>query len=187
MKIVCLNGSPQKNGNTAYLLDTFETTALELGATVDHVHLNSLTYKGCQACMKCKGETDACAVRDDLAPVLEVVFNADVLVLGSPIYFGEVTSQMKAFIDRTYSFLKPEFAGSRLIRGKTLVMVLPQGAPDAANFGDVYPRYAGFFKWFGYEKRYEIRGLGLNEPGDAAQRTELLETVRDIAREIVNS
>lgn len=187
MKIVCLNGSPLKDGNTSQLLDVFSRTSSEFGAAVETIHLNSISYRGCQACMKCKGESEICVVRDDLAAVLDSVKNADVLVLGSPIYFGEVTSQMKAFIDRTFSYLKPEFAGSRLIPGKTLVMVLPQGSADAGSFHDVYPRYAGFFKWFGYDKRYEIRGLGLNGPEDAAGREDLLERVRDVAREIAGS
>ena len=187
MNIICLNGSPLTNGNTACLLDVFSATAAELGAEVRQIHLNALSYRGCQACMKCKGEMDRCALQDELTPVLDFVMTSDVLVLGSPIYFGEVTSQMKAFIDRTFSFLKPAFSGSRLEVGKSLVMILPQGAPDSGNFADVYPRYAGFFKWFGYEKRYEIRGLGLNDPADASQRVDLLEQVRDVAREIVNS
>ncbi len=187
MKIICLNGSPQRNGNTSILLDVFAATASGLGVSVEKVHLNSLSYRGCQACMKCKGESEVCIIQDDLTQVLESASQADVLVLGSPIYFGEVTSQMKGFIDRTYSFLKPGFSGCRLETGKTLVMILPQAAADSSNYDDVYPRYAAFFKWYGYEKRYEIRGLGLGDPGDAGKRTELLEKVRDVAREIVNS
>jgi multimeric flavodoxin WrbA len=184
MKILCLNGSPRIKGNTADLLDVFKTTAEELGADVSVIHLNRLTYEGCQACMNCKGKTEYCTVKDDLTPVLEETRESNVLVLGSPIYFGDVSAQLKGFIDRTYSFMKPEFSGSRLERGKTLVMILPQGAEDESHYNDVYPRYAGFFKWFGYQNRYEIRGLGIGDPGDAKKDSDLLERVRNVAREI---
>ncbi len=184
MKILCLNGSPQTDGNTADLLNIFKTTAEELGADVSLIHLNKLTYKGCQACMNCKGKTEYCIVQDDLTQVLETAKEADVLVLGSPIYFGEVSAQLKGFIDRTFSFMKPKFAGSRLEPGKTLVMILPQGAEQETNYNDVYPRYAGFFKWFGYQNRYEIRALGAGDPGSAVADETLVERVRNIAREI---
>jgi len=171
------------------MIRVFSETAAERGADVETIHLNELTYRGCQSCMRCKGETDHCTVQDDLTGVLAAVREADVLVMGSPIFFGEVSSQLKGFIDRTFSFLNPGFASgampSRLDPGKTLVMMLPQGAPDETSFNDVYPRYAGFYKWFGYEHRYELRGCGLGDPGDASGNEALLEKVRNVAREIV--
>lgn len=189
MKIVCLNGSPLKQGNTATMIRTFSETAAERGASVETVHLNELTYRGCQSCMDCKGKTDHCTVEDDLTAVLDAVREADVLVLGSPIFFGEVSSQLKGFIDRSFSFLNPGFASgnmpSRLKPGKTLVMILPQGAPDETSFNDVYPRYAGFYKWFGYAQRYELRGCGLGNPDEASENDDLLERIRNVAREIV--
>jgi len=188
MKMICLNGSPLKDGNTATMIRVFSETAAELGADVETIHLNELTYRGCQSCMRCKGETEYCTVEDDLTNVLESVRESDVLVMGSPIYFGEVSSQLKGFIDRTFSFLNPGFTAgnnpSRLAPGKSLVVILPQGAPDASSFNDVYPRYAGFFKYFGYEHRYELRGCGLGDPDDASKHTDLLENVRNVDREI---
>ena len=189
MKIVCLNGSPKKKGNTATMIEVFCETADELGANTETIHLNSLSYRGCQGCGACKGKLDHCVLKDDLAEVLDKVKDADVLLMGSPIYFGEVTSQMKGFIDRTYSYLTPDFytskTPSRLDPDKTLIMFIPQGAPDAESFCDVYPRYASFFKWFGYEKRYEVRGLGMGAPEDVLKNDELLEQIRNVAREIL--
>ncbi|MCD4655885.1 flavodoxin family protein [bacterium] len=188
MKIVCINGSPHKTGNTATMIKTFADTTTNLCADVSTIHLNTLNYKGCQGCMMCKGKLAFCVLKDDLTEVLAKTKEAVVLVMGSPIYFGEVTSQLKGFIDRTFSFLNPGFTDSktpsRLKPGKTLVMMLPQGAPDEKSFGDVFSRYAGFFRWFGYEKQYEIRGCGMGDPEDAGKNTDLLNQVKDIARKI---
>ena len=68
-----------------------------------------MNFKGCQGCGACKAEKEKCVVQDDLTQVLEAVRETDVLVLASPVYFADVTAQMKAFVDRTYSFLKPDF------------------------------------------------------------------------------
>ncbi|CAO0823653.1 hypothetical protein DFAR_3820007 [Desulfarculales bacterium] len=63
--------------------------------------LNKLDYKGCQACYRCKTKLDRCALDDCLTPVLQAVAECDLLIVASPIYYGEVSSQTKAFIDRT--------------------------------------------------------------------------------------
>ena len=109
MKVVCLFGSPKPKGNSAFLANRFCEAAKARGAEVETFSLNKLNYKGCQACMACKTKLDHCALKDDLTPVLEAVGKCDILVLASPVYYGEVTSQTKGFIDRTFSFLSPEF------------------------------------------------------------------------------
>jgi len=191
MKVFCINGSPHEKGNTATMMRVFSETSDELGATVKTRHLNRLNYKGCQGCMACKGKSDICILKDDLTDTLAEAADADVLVLGSPVYFGDVTSQLKGFIDRTFSYLNPGFMTgnnpSRLKPGKTLVMILPQGAPDEESFNDIFKKYSGFFKYFGYTHEYSLRGCGLGDPEDADKNTKILEKVRKTAREIVVS
>lgn len=131
MKIVCLQASPRPKSNSAALAQSFLDAAGGLGAQVSSHRLNDLHYRGCQACMACKTKLDKCALKDDLAPVLAEIQACDVLVLASPVYFGELCSQLKACIDRTYSFLKPDYLTNpqpvRLAPGKVLVMALPPG------------------------------------------------------------
>ena len=108
---------------------------------VETFSLNELNYRGCQACMACKTKLDRCVLKDDLEPVLDAVRQTDVLVLASPVYFGEVTSQTKGFIDRTFSFLTPEFKTnpqnmSRLVGGKSLVFIQVQTAEDESIWFD---------------------------------------------------
>ena len=110
MKVIAINGSPRKNWNTATLLEHALKGAASAGAETKMVHLYDLNYKGCTSCFACKlkgGESfGRCAVKDDLAPVLNEINEAGALILGSPIYFGDVTGEMRSFLERLF-FPKP--------------------------------------------------------------------------------
>ncbi len=104
MKIIAVNGSPRKGWNTATLLGKALDGSAARGADTELVHLYDLTYKGCVSCFACKikggSSYGKCAVKDDLAPILEKAGEADALILGSPIYFGSVTGEMRSFMER---------------------------------------------------------------------------------------
>ena len=165
MKIACILGSPRAKGNSATIAQAFLAAAEKNGATVETFPLNGLVYKGCQSCMACKTTQDACAVQDALTPVLEAVRAADILVMTSAVYMAHVTGQLKSFIDRTYSFLKPDYLTtpnpSRLAPGKKAVFILTQGAPDEKMFADIQTKMEHLLTWYGFEKIETIRGLGL--------------------------
>ena len=104
-KIIIIDGGPRKNMNTAKLLQQFAEGAKSASndMEVKTVRLYELDYKGCMSCMACKLKSKAsniCRFKDALTSILEEISHADGLVLGSPIYFGEVTGQMRAFLER---------------------------------------------------------------------------------------
>ncbi|MDT8284792.1 MAG: flavodoxin family protein [Thermovirgaceae bacterium] len=105
MKVLVINGSPRKNWNTATLLENTLKGAASQGAETELLHLYDLTYKGCTSCFACKiidGPSQGrCAMRDDLTPVLDrIESEVDALVMGSPIYFGSMTGEMRSFMER---------------------------------------------------------------------------------------
>jgi multimeric flavodoxin WrbA len=104
MNVIAINGSPRKNGNTATLLEHAVKGALSQTATAEIIHLYDFQYKGCTSCFGCKSKESAgtgkCSLRDDLLPVLEKVMNCDILLLGSPIYYSDVTGMMRSFMER---------------------------------------------------------------------------------------
>jgi len=104
MKITAINGSPRKKWNTATLLDKALEGAASCGAETELIHLYDLDFKGCTSCFACKlkgGKSyGKCAMRDGLTPVLEKLADADAFLLGSPIYFGTVTGEMRSFMER---------------------------------------------------------------------------------------
>jgi len=106
MKVIAINGSPRKKWNTAQMLESALEGARDAGAETKLVHLIDLKYKGCTSCFGCKllggPSYGKCAMRDDLTQVLNDVWDADALIIGSPVYFGDVTSGMRAFLERLW-------------------------------------------------------------------------------------
>jgi len=188
--IVCLLGSPRPTGNSAVMAQALCDAATQDGAAVQTFALNKLTYRGCQGCLACKKGEQACVLEDGLTPVLEAVRACDVLVLATPVYFGEVTAQLKGFIDRTFSYLQAGYAHlprgerSRLSPGKTLVFVIAQGHPKKELFTDIFPRYEYLLNWQGFTHSHLLRACAVYNLGDAAARPEVLEEARTLGRRL---
>jgi multimeric flavodoxin WrbA len=106
------------------------------GAQTELVHLYDMSYKGCESCFSCKlkgGKSyGACAVNDELAPVLKKIPEIDALVLGSPIYLGAVTGLMRSFLERlTFPYLVYDVQRSSLFKRKMPVaFIYTMGAPE---------------------------------------------------------
>ena len=104
MKVIAINGSPRKTKNTATLLTKALEGAASKGASTEIVHLYDINFKGCVSCFACKVKDCArpgiCLYKDDITHVLEKCMEADVIILGSPIYFWDVAGEMRSFIER---------------------------------------------------------------------------------------
>ena len=104
-KIIIIDGGPRKTYNTASMLKKFAEGANSVSDSIEvkTYRLYDIQYKGCMSCMACKIKDKAsniCKFKDALTPILEEIAQADGLALGSPIYFGEITAQMRAFLER---------------------------------------------------------------------------------------
>ena len=103
MKIIAVNGSPRKNWNTHILLEKCLEGAKEAGAEAELVNLYDIQFKGCTSCFICKlkgNSVSKCAMKDDMEIILQKICECDALVLGSPIYFSNVTGEMRSFMER---------------------------------------------------------------------------------------
>lgn len=104
MNVIAFNGSPRKKGNTATLLENALAGAKNGSAKTALVHLYDLTFKGCISCFACKKiggkHHGRCAQKDELSPILDRAAEADLLILGSPIYFFTETAMMRSFMER---------------------------------------------------------------------------------------
>ena len=104
MKVIAINGSPRKKWNTATLLEKALEGAETEGAETEIIHLYDLNFKGCTSCFACKlkdGKSyGKCAMKDELTPVLDRLKDADAVILGSPIYLGNSTGEMRSFMER---------------------------------------------------------------------------------------
>ncbi len=105
MNILAICGAANKSRNTATMVKhAFDGAMSVPGATGEIVYLYDLNFKGCIGCHSCKlldkSRFGKCAVKDDLTPVLEKAITADVLLIGSPIYFSDITGETRSFVER---------------------------------------------------------------------------------------
>lgn len=102
MKVVAINGSPRRDSNTGRLIETAFGPLREAGIECEVINLAGKDIRGCTACMKCREKADGqCHGRKDFGnEIIDRVRDADALILGSPTYFADVTTEMKATMDR---------------------------------------------------------------------------------------
>jgi multimeric flavodoxin WrbA len=110
MKTIAINGSPRKGWNTHILVEEALRGAAGRGSETELVNLYDLNFKGCISCFECKrrgGKSlGRCAAKDDLTPVLNRIHECDALIIGSPIYIGEVTAAVRGLIERlTFQYI----------------------------------------------------------------------------------
>lgn len=190
MDIVYVSGSPRSGGNSDFLAQYFLRQCCDKGAEVTSYYLNKLTYRGCQACDQCKTVAEKCTLKDDLSPLLDHIFVADLVVFASPVYYGDVSAQLKGLIDRTYSYLKPGYMAkehpNRLEVPKKLVFIITQGHRDEAVFADIIPRYSDIFRWTGFSETYPLRVVDVYHRGDIDQRTDVLREAEQLTEKLMN-
>ncbi len=103
MKVVAVNGSARRNGNTAILLRAALEPLEAAGHDCELIQLAGKQIRGCTACYKCEVSKDkTCSgLTDDGDSVIDAMIGADALLLGSPVYFGDVAAELKAIIERS--------------------------------------------------------------------------------------
>ena len=112
MKIIGIIASPRKEGNTAWIVNKILEGAKEQGAETQSWYFSDLDIKPCRGCLIChKADRDrGCVINDDMQKFYDALEHADALVLGSPIYMGQMSAQAKTFMDRLFAQISPRFS-----------------------------------------------------------------------------
>jgi multimeric flavodoxin WrbA len=122
--VLTISSSPRKGGNSDTLCDRFMKGAEESGHITEKIYIQEKKIGWCAACEAC-GESGVCAQKDDMAPILDKMVSADVLVLATPVYYYTMNAQMKTLIDRTL----PQHTG---ISGKDIYFIVTAAAEKPA-------------------------------------------------------
>jgi multimeric flavodoxin WrbA len=105
MLVLGISGSPREGGNTEIMVKEALEGARLVGAEIEFISLAGKRICGCEACAEC-GSTGKCVIDDDMQPIYPRMVAADAIIIGSPIYFGMISAQTKAVLDRTYYLAK---------------------------------------------------------------------------------
>lgn len=155
MTFYLINGSPRKKYNTAQLLEKAKEGILSEieDAEVETINLYDLSFKGCKSCFHCKriggkyyGE---CPIKDDLRELLPKIWNCDGLIIGSPIYFSDVTGELRSFIERLL-FPKLVYGGEPITPKR-----MPVGCIYTMNAGEEYGKLFQDKIFDGFEMLFE--------------------------------
>ncbi len=147
MKITVLNGSPRPKGNTAKMIKVFKEAAESAGHHVNVFDVCDMNIRGCLACEYCHGQgRGECVQEDDMRKIYTDLADTNMLVLASPIYYHNISGQLKCVTDRFYSALYPEAPSSL----KKIAMFLSSGDPDMYD-GAKFSYEGDFLGYLGLE------------------------------------
>lgn len=169
LKILSINGSRRKNGNTKHLIESILTPARRGEAQTESIFLGDYDIGACTGCEGCQRSWE-CVIRDDFYKVVKKIDEADGIVLASPTYWYSVTSDMKRFIDRCYSFIqfpasRKEWIGKYEGSGKVCVTAAICEQQEISAMGNTLTLLTNFSKDIGLEVIESLEGLGCFEAG----------------------
>ena len=183
MRCLILNGNPHPSGFDDYLA-RFALALHEQGHSAERIDLRDLDLHYCVGCWTCWWKTPGlCALKDDMAPLLAEVFAAEAVVLGSPVYIGQMTGQLKIFVDRLLPVLGPNFV-TRLKKHPGLLWVFTQGHSDPAAFRTYMEDTSRFLGFLGFTPKGILSAVGTREKTDVEQQADVLAKARAAGAEL---
>ncbi len=179
-KIVILNGSPRKNGNTSALVKSFAEGAESAGHAVTEFFLGGMDIHGCKGCFGGhSGRECPCVQRDDMDKIYPAVKDCDVVVLATPLYYWNMSGQLRTAIDRLFALEEGE--GNQL-RGNDKASALLMAA-EGHGFEDVALYYDHLMEHLRWKNLGKVLCGGVMDAGDIKGRKEL-EDARELGKSI---
>lgn len=179
--MLILTGSPRRGGNTDKLADAFIAGAQQAGHTTIKYTTADKRIKGCIDCQTCFKKGVACSVPDDfneLAPLLE---QADMVVFATPMYWFSFPTQLKAVIDKLYSYL----ISKRTLKIRECALLVSGGVDDESKFDGIVKSYKLIAEFLNWEDSGVVIVPGLHDKEDVL-KTDGLKRAEELGRNIIN-
>jgi multimeric flavodoxin WrbA len=182
-KVLAINGSPRKKGNTAALIDILFEEFNKAGFKTESVNIGGEALIGCQACFTCRKTRDnTCKYnKDSFNKVYGKCLDADVIILGSPVYVGGMTSAMKAFIDRACIVSRANDQPLKRKIGASVVAVRRNGALETFN---AMNNFFTISEMIVVGSSYWNQGIG-KDKGEVLDDEEGIRTMKTLAENII--
>lgn len=169
-RIVILNGSPRRNGNTSELVKAFTEGAQSVGHTVTEFFLDSMNINGCKGCFGGHSSRECpCVQKDDMIKIYPAIKKSDVVILATPLYYWNMSGQIRTAIDRLFAL---EEGDGNFLRGNGRASALLMAA-EGHGFEDVLTYYDNLMKHLRWRNLgHVLSGSNMN-PGDIKGKAEL--------------
>lgn len=169
-KIVILNGSPRKNGNTSALVKAFTEGAESVGHSVTTFFLDGMDIHGCKGCFGGHSSRECpCVQRDDMVQIYPAVMDSDVVVLATPLYYWNMSGQLRTAVDRLFAL---EEGDGNLLRGHNRASALLMAA-EGHGFEDVLLYYNHLMEHLRWNNLGHVLAGGNGDVGDIEGKPEL--------------
>ncbi len=187
MNIIGIIASPRKEGNTAWIVNKILEGAKEEGAETQSFNFSDLDIKPCRGCWGCHKGDQGCVIKDDMQKINDAIDHADAIVLGLPIYMGQMSAQGKIFTDRLFARFSPRFSPffkENAVKQK-LILSFNQGNPDAGLFKSYIDYTKHMFEVLEFDVKEVPVVTGMrNEP--AHERKDLHTAMKDIGSSLIS-
>ncbi len=186
MKAICIVGSPRSGGSTALMVDQIIDGMREAGVKSRRFVLGELAINYCHGCRDCEA-TSSCVQCDDMDMLLQGILEADIVLLASPSYWGDVTGQMKVFIDRSLPLCNAATGQTPVPPGKIGVAVAVRAGRSVGENQHIVDTFEHYFGHLGIEMRATLTAGGINSPSDLEHNPYLLEEATNVGKNVLTN
>jgi len=183
-KILVVQGSPRKKGNSITLAEQIAKGAESVGAVAERIYLHDKNISPCQACYACqRPDSSGCAIDDEMQPIYKKLIDADCWIIASPVYWFTMSAQTKLFMDRCFAlqaYKKDAFAG------KQIAIAMSYGDTDTFNSGCVNAlrTFQDAFRYVGANMVGMVYGSA-EKPGEIKSNQSLMDQAEALGKKIV--
>jgi multimeric flavodoxin WrbA len=181
LNILAIIGSPRLDGNTNYLTDIALEEARKSGAQTEKITISQYKVNPCLGHVDC-ADFDSCQQRDDVSQILDKFCQADGVILATPVYYYNVSAQMKIFIDRNYFLYKHD----QKSRARAVGIIVVAGGDDIDDTLRTLKHFLSASFNVSKDRKFEVCGSA-SQPGDVKDNLPLIEQARQLGTKIVEA
>lgn len=177
-KVLIISTSPRKNSNSDILADEFARGAQEAGHAVEKISLRDKDIKFCKGCLSCQ-KTQRCVIPDDAGAIVQKMKESDVIAFATPIYYYEMSGQMKTLLDRSNPLFPSEYTF------RDIYLLASAAENDESAVDGAINGLKGWIACYGKTSlKGVVRGVGATNPGEIRHHAAALEAAYAMGKKI---
>lgn len=186
MKAICIIGSPRSNGSSGIIMDKIIDGMKEVGIDSCRYCLGKMKINFCYGCKKCYEVGGICVQRDDMDIIMKDLYDADVVIIASPSYWGDITGQLKVFFDRNTPYSDTNENRISFPTGKKGISVaIRAGQTDRENL-HIIESIEHYYGHLGIEPIGRLSIRGVDTVDDLYRKTEELNKAYELGKNLIN-